>query len=97
MTPSNTPWPVYDWTGKIVVVTGGAGFHGCEISAECNIGTLVEIRTRVRSGASIGANATILCGITIDEHALIGAGAVVTQISGADQERVAAALRVACV
>ena len=36
------------------------------------------VPTRVRSGASIGANATILCGVTIGEHALIGAGAVVT-------------------
>ena len=27
MTHSNTPWPAYDWTGKIVVVTGGAGSH----------------------------------------------------------------------
>ena len=24
MTYSNTPWPAYDWTGTIVVVTGGA-------------------------------------------------------------------------
>ena len=35
-------------------------------------------RTLVRSGASIGANATILPGITIGIHALVGAGAVVT-------------------
>ena len=35
--------------------------------------------TIVRRGASIGANATILCGITIGQHALIGAGAVVTR------------------
>lgn len=28
-------------------------------------------------GATIGANATILCGVTIGKHALIGAGAVV--------------------
>ena len=27
MTHSNTPWPAYDWTGKIVVVSGGAGSH----------------------------------------------------------------------
>ena len=27
MTHSNTPWPAYDWTGKIVVVTGDAGSH----------------------------------------------------------------------
>ena len=37
--------------------------------------TLVE--TFVKKGASIGSNATILCGITIGENALIGAGAVV--------------------
>jgi UDP-2-acetamido-3-amino-2,3-dideoxy-glucuronate N-acetyltransferase len=35
--------------------------------------------TLVKHGASIGANATIVCGHTIGEHALIGAGAVVTK------------------
>lgn len=35
--------------------------------------------TVVRQGASIGANATIVCGTTIGRHALIGAGAVVTR------------------
>jgi UDP-2-acetamido-3-amino-2,3-dideoxy-glucuronate N-acetyltransferase len=34
--------------------------------------------TLVKKGATIGANATILCGITIHEYAFIGAGAVVT-------------------
>jgi len=34
--------------------------------------------TRVRRGASIGANATIVCGVTLGEYAFIGAGAVVT-------------------
>ncbi|HBO44050.1 MAG TPA: N-acetyltransferase [Planctomycetaceae bacterium] len=34
--------------------------------------------TLVRRGASIGANATIVCGHTIGPHAMIGAGAVVT-------------------
>lgn len=38
-----------------------------------------HIRTCVRKGASIGANATIVCGVTIGEYALIGAGAVVTK------------------
>lgn len=33
--------------------------------------------TLIKRGASIGANATILCGVTIGEYALIGAGAVV--------------------
>ena len=37
------------------------------------------IETHVKKGASIGSNATILCGITIGEGALIGAGAVVTR------------------
>ena len=35
--------------------------------------------TLVKIGASIGANATIICGNTIGEYALIGAGAVVTK------------------
>ena len=34
--------------------------------------------TLVRRGASIGSNATILCGVTIGEGALVGAGSVVT-------------------
>ena len=36
-------------------------------------------RTIIKKGASIGANATILCGITIGENAMIGAGSVVTK------------------
>lgn len=35
-------------------------------------------RTLVRRGATIGANATIVCGVTIGRYAFIGAGAVVT-------------------
>jgi UDP-2-acetamido-3-amino-2,3-dideoxy-glucuronate N-acetyltransferase len=37
------------------------------------------LKTHVRKGASIGANATIVCGTTIGEYAFIGAGAVVTK------------------
>ncbi len=36
-------------------------------------------KTLVRRGASIGANATILCGTTLGEYAFVGAGAVVTE------------------
>lgn len=36
-------------------------------------------KTKVMRGASIGANATIVCGHTIGKYALIGAGAVVTK------------------
>jgi acetyltransferase-like isoleucine patch superfamily enzyme len=35
--------------------------------------------TIVRRGASIGANSTIVCGVTIGENALVGAGSVVTK------------------
>lgn len=35
--------------------------------------------TLIRKGATIGANATIVCGVTIGEHAFIGAGSVVTK------------------
>lgn len=35
--------------------------------------------TRVRTGATIGANATIICGVEIGAFALVGAGAVVTR------------------
>ena len=37
------------------------------------------IETRVKKGATIGANATIVCGIIIGEYAFIGAGAVVVR------------------
>jgi UDP-2-acetamido-3-amino-2,3-dideoxy-glucuronate N-acetyltransferase len=36
-------------------------------------------RTLVRRGASIGANATIVCGATLGEYSFVGAGAVVTR------------------
>lgn len=36
-------------------------------------------KTLVRKGATIGANATIICGIEIGQYAFIGAGAVVTK------------------
>jgi UDP-2-acetamido-3-amino-2,3-dideoxy-glucuronate N-acetyltransferase len=39
----------------------------------------VCVPTRVKAGASLGSNATILCGVTIGENALVGAGAVVTR------------------
>ena len=36
-------------------------------------------RTLVRRGATLGANCTIVCGITVGEHAFVGAGAVVNR------------------
>lgn len=37
------------------------------------------VPTRVKKGAAIGSNATILCGVTIGEGAIVGAGSVVTK------------------
>ena len=42
-------------------------------------GTEYYSKTLVKKSASIGANATIICGVTIGEYAMIGSGAVVTK------------------
>ena len=42
-------------------------------------GAKYYLKTLVKRSASIGANATIVCGVTIGEYALIGSGAVVTK------------------
>lgn len=39
----------------------------------------VVVPTRVKKGASIGTSSTILCGVTIGENAIVGAGSVVTK------------------
>ena len=35
--------------------------------------------TLVKKGATVGANATLICGVTIGEYAMVGAGAVITK------------------
>jgi acetyltransferase-like isoleucine patch superfamily enzyme len=52
--------------------TAGGGALQTEADWKC-------IPTRVRRGASIGSGATLLCGITVGEKALVGAGSVVTK------------------
>ena len=45
-----------------------------------DIGRMDEIRpTLVKTGASMGANCTVVCGVTIGQYAFVGAGAVVTK------------------
>jgi len=39
----------------------------------------VCVPTRIKRGASIGSGATLLCGVTVGENALVGAGSVVTK------------------
>ncbi len=43
------------------------------------VGAEFYIKTLVKEGASIGANATIICGNTLGKHCMIGAGSVVTK------------------
>jgi len=43
------------------------------------VGSKYYKKTLVKEGASLGANCTIVCGITIGKHAFVGAGAVVTK------------------
>jgi acetyltransferase-like isoleucine patch superfamily enzyme len=52
--------------------TNDAGSLQNETDWEC-------VPTRVKRGASIGSGATLLCGVTIGEKALVGAGSVVTK------------------
>ncbi len=37
------------------------------------------IKTVVKKGSSVGANATVICGVTVGEYAMVGAGSVVTK------------------
>ncbi len=43
------------------------------------VGSKYYKKTIVKEGASLGANCTIVCGITIGKHSFVGAGAVVTK------------------
>lgn len=43
------------------------------------VGSQFYVKTLVKEGASIGANATIVCGNTLGKHCMIGAGSVVTK------------------
>ena len=42
-------------------------------------GSRYYLKTKVKRSASIGANATIICGVTIGAYSMIGSGAVVTK------------------
>jgi acetyltransferase-like isoleucine patch superfamily enzyme len=69
-------------------------YEGVELDDECFVGPAAVFTndrnpratgdwqlapTRVGHGASVGANATLVCGITLGEHSLVAAGAVVTR------------------
>jgi len=80
---------------KVKVQNGVSVYRGVTIEDECFIGPNATFTndmypratnddflitdTLVKKGASIGANATIICGVVIGEYSMIGAGAVVTK------------------
>jgi UDP-2-acetamido-3-amino-2,3-dideoxy-glucuronate N-acetyltransferase len=57
--------------------TSGEGRLQTEADWKC-------VPTRVQRGASIGSGATLMCGITVGERAIVGAGSVVTRDVPAD-------------
>lgn len=79
---------------RVKVQNNVSVYEGVELDDECFVGPAAVFTndrnpratgdwdlaaTYVRRGASVGANATIVCGVTLGEHSLIAAGAVVTK------------------
>lgn len=79
---------------RVKVQNNVSVYEGVELEDECFVGpaavftndrnpratgTWQLAATRVARGASVGANATLVCGITLGEHSLVAAGAVVTR------------------
>ena len=65
----------YVFCGPSMVFTN-VNLPRCEFPQK---GSKFYVSTKVKKAASIGANATILCGVIIGEYALVGAGSVVTK------------------
>jgi acetyltransferase-like isoleucine patch superfamily enzyme len=79
---------------RVKIQNGVSLYHGVTVEDDVFVGPNVtftndpyprafmdnwKIRpTLIREGASVGANATIVCGVTIGKYAMIGAGSVVT-------------------
>jgi UDP-2-acetamido-3-amino-2,3-dideoxy-glucuronate N-acetyltransferase len=80
---------------RVTIKNGVSVWHGVEINDAVCLGPNCvltndlfprskvfheeDIKTILKKGASIGANATIICGITLGEYCMIGAGSVVTK------------------
>jgi UDP-2-acetamido-3-amino-2,3-dideoxy-glucuronate N-acetyltransferase len=80
---------------NVKIQNGVSIYHGVEIEDDVFLGPHMTFtndlnprawifdfeiyRTRVKKGASIGANSTIICGVTIGEYAMIGAGTLISK------------------
>jgi len=80
---------------NVKIQNGVSVYHGVEVEDDVFLGPHMTftndlyprafnsnwklVNTLVKKGASIGANATIVCGVTIGEYAMVGCGAVVTK------------------
>ena len=63
--------------GDDVFVGPGVTFTN-DLYPRADAGAWEIVPTHVRRGSSVGANATIVCGVEIDERSMVGAGSVVT-------------------
>ena len=73
---------VYIWDGVVIednVFIGPSVSFSNDIFPRSKVYPEVFLTTRIKKGASVGANATLLPGITVGEGAMVGAGSVVTE------------------
>ena len=80
---------------RVKIQNGVSVFRGVTVEDDCFLGPHMVftndltprsfnhdfeiIKTQLKRGASVGANATLVCGITLGEYSMIGAGSVVTK------------------
>ncbi len=80
---------------RVKIQNGVSVYKGVTIESDCFLGPHMVftndlfprsfnedfeiIPTLVKEGASIGANATIICGVTLNEYCMVGSGSVVTK------------------
>jgi acetyltransferase-like isoleucine patch superfamily enzyme len=80
---------------RVKIQNGVSVYHGVVIENDVFVGPNVAFtndrvprafnndwkitQTHIKQGASIGANATVVCGVTIGEYAMVGAGSVVVK------------------
>jgi len=72
---------VYLWDGVVIeddVFIGPNATFTNDIRPRSKAYPPEYARTLIKTGASIGANATVMCGITVGQWAMVGAGSVVT-------------------